>query len=122
MKLKDSGTIQVDGYNVRRTDSNQWLITKRGTVVSYVDALSEVYPAIDYHVARVRARAAKAEADATQAKEKASWNETLLNFTDQEAQEAGNKAADMAVDDYNEAQARLAQAFDGPHLGNILSF
>ncbi len=120
MKLKDSGTIQVDGYNVRRTESNQWLITKAGTIVSYVDALSEVYPAIDYHVACVRARAAKAEADATQAKEQASWNETLLDFDKVET----DSAADMAVTDYTEAQLRLGQAFRGLHLGNgnIMSY
>lgn len=113
MELKDSGTIQVDGYNVRRTDDNRWLITKAGTMISYVDTLAEVYPAIDYHVARVRARAAKAHADAAEAKEKASWGETLLHFTDQEANDVGD-----------EVRAKLEQTSTGLHLGNgnILSY
>ncbi len=111
MQLKNSGTIQVDGYNVRRTANERWLITKAGVVVEYVDALAEVYPAIDYHIARVRARAAKAEADATEAKREKSWNETLLHFTEQEASDAAN----MAVD---EAQAKPGQVFSGLHLGN----
>lgn len=63
MQLKDSGTIQVDGYNVRRTDGNQWLITRCGVVVDYVDSLAEVYPAIDRNAERIRDRVAKAEAD-----------------------------------------------------------
>lgn len=81
MNLKDTGTIQVDGYNVRRTNSNQWLITKKGTVIAYVDTLAEIYPAIDFYVAKVRARAAKAEADLAQAKEREAWDQTLLDFS-----------------------------------------
>lgn len=64
MQLKESGTIQVDGYNARRTDDNQWLVTKAGVVVDYLDSIVDIYNAIDEHETRIRARADKAEADA----------------------------------------------------------
>ncbi len=111
MNLRDSGTIQVDGYNVRRTAANQWLITKAGEVVSYVDMLSEVYPAIDYHVARVRARSARAEADAAQARERAAWDKTLLDF---------GKIEDMATHDGQWQPNKGSQLHLGN--GNSLSF
>ena len=56
MKLQNSGTITLNGHNIRRAADGTWVVSRKGITLGSVDLLMEVQPLIDAHLARVKAR------------------------------------------------------------------
>lgn len=63
MKLTNTGTIKSDDYNIRFTQSGEWMVSRSGTVIGYVDTLSEVPALIEAKHVEVRERLARVEAE-----------------------------------------------------------
>ena len=69
MKMKESGTVNVNGYSCIFTQDGQWAISRHGTLLGYVATLSEVDVYIARNLERVRARLARANEEAAERKE-----------------------------------------------------
>lgn len=64
MKLTNAGTIKSDDHNILRTEDNQWMVSRSGTVIGYCDTLAEVPILIEQTRAAIRERLASVEAEA----------------------------------------------------------
>lgn len=73
MKLKNSGTVSLNGYNLRRAADGTWVISRKGTTIGSVDLLCEAQPLIDAYLVRVKDRVVRAQrvADERKAEEAA---------------------------------------------------
>lgn len=64
MELTPHGTIMVDGCTVRNTKEGQWMVSRSGIHIGYVDTLAEVPSLIERQRVAVRERLARIEAEA----------------------------------------------------------
>ena len=61
MRLTQHGTIRYGNYGVRHTDDGRWMVSRKGILVGYCDALSEVESLVETHRYAVIARVEAAE-------------------------------------------------------------
>jgi len=60
MKMKESGTVNVNGYSCMFTQDGQWAISRHGTPIGYVATLSEVETYVARNLESIRARLQRA--------------------------------------------------------------
>lgn len=64
MNLSTSGTVKIDGYHCLFTQDGQWMISRHGTPLGYVDTLAEVKAFIASNLERIRTRLRRANEEA----------------------------------------------------------
>lgn len=68
MNLSTSGSVRISGHNCLFTQDGQWMISRHGVPIGYVDTLAEVDAFITANLEKVRARLRRAVEGATERK------------------------------------------------------